>query len=239
MITFSCIIIDDEPLALTLLTACINKTSSLSLIKAYSDPVQAMKEVRALEKPVDFVFIDVEMPNLNGLVLAEQIINKVTNIVLVSGNLLYSIEGYNVNAKHFLYKPFNFEKFKTTINGIINNLAKEKPYIMVKLGSKMQIQKIYVKEIIAVEGNGNYINIHTTSGMLISYYKLSEMENDLKTFLFMKRISKSYIMSTKHIEKIDGFSILLKNNLNVSVGESYRSDFKRNIAKLFDNIAQS
>jgi DNA-binding LytR/AlgR family response regulator len=234
LITFSCIIIDDEPLALTLLTRCIDKVPNLSLIKAYSDPILASREIKALNKPVDFIFTDVEMPNLNGLTLADEIAHKATNIVLVSAHILYSIEGYNVNAKHFLYKPYTLEKMEKIVNGIINNMAKKKPYILIRLGGKLQIEKIYVDEIIAIQGNGNYINIHTINATLVSYYKLSDMENDLKLFSFMKRISKSYIISTNHIEKIKGFSIFLKNNLTVSVGESYRSDFKKNITKLFD-----
>lgn len=234
METFSCIIIDDDPLSLALLARCVDKLSSLRLIRSYTDPILALKEINELKKPVDFLFLDVEMPGLNGLELACKIADKTINIILVSAHLLYSIEGYNINAKHFLYKPFDVDKVETIINGIINNMAREKPYIMVRFGSKMQIQKIDVDTIIAVEGNGNYINILTINGTLVSYYKLSKMENDLRAFLFMIRIHKSYIVSTKHIEKIDGFSILLKNNMEINVGESYRSDFKKSIAGLFD-----
>ncbi|MGM9476839.1 LytR/AlgR family response regulator transcription factor [Pedobacter sp. GSP4] len=232
MIPFSCIIVDDEPIALKLLAGCIGKISSLNLVKAYSDPVLALQEIITSENMVDFAFIDVEMPGLNGVLLAEKIAHKANNIVLVSAHIVYAIDGYNVNAKHFLYKPFDFESFESMIGRIINNLAKEKPYIMVTLGSKMQVQRVYVDEIIAIKGNGNYINIHTINGVLVSYYKLSDMEHDLKIFLFMKRISKSYIISIKHIEKVEGFAISLKNNLNLSVGESYRSDFKKSIKKL-------
>lgn len=233
METFSCITIDDNPLALAVLTKCIGKMDCLSLVKAYSDPALALKEINELQTPIDFLFLDVEMPVLNGLSLATQIGHKATNIVLVSAHLLYSLEGYNINAKHFLYKPFDFEKFETTVKSIMHNMAKEKPYLMVKLSST-QIQRIYIDDIIAVEGNGNYIKIHTIHGVLAPYYKLVAMEHDLKAFLFMKRINKSYIISTKHIEKIDGFSISLKHNLNLSVGESYRSDFKKSMAKLLD-----
>lgn len=232
--TFSCITIDDDPLALSLMARCIDRISCISLVRTFSDPILALKEINKLQKPVDFLFLDVEMPGLNGLELAGKIAHKTTNIILVSAHLRYSIEGYNINAKHFLYKPFDIEKVEAVVKRLINNMAKEKPYIMVRLGSKVQIQKIYVDTIIAVEGNGNYINIHTINCTLVSYYKISEMENDLRAFLFMKRISKSYIVSTKHIEKIDGFTIRLKNNLEINVGESYRSDFKKSIAGFFD-----
>ena len=234
MIPFSCIIVDDEHIALALLTEYISKIPVLNLVRAYSNPILALREIQISTKQIDFAFIDVEMPNLNGLILSEEISNKVASVVLVSAHLPYSLQGYNVNAKHFLHKPFNFEKFETIVNNIIDNQAKSKPYIMMRLGGKMQIQRVYADEIVAIEGNGNYINIHTINGILVSYYKLSDMENDLKGFSFMKRISKSYIISAKHIEKIDRFSISLKNNLNISVGESYRKDFKKNMTKLFD-----
>lgn len=233
MTTFSCIIIDDEPIALKLLAGCIHKIPHLRLVKTYSSPELALQEITALKSGVDFAFIDVEMPELNGLTLTEQIAHKVNNIILVSEHLAYSLAGYDINAKHFLHKPFNFEKVEAIFKCLMNKQAKEKPYLMVKLSST-QIQRIYIDDIIAVEGNGNYIKIHTIHGVLAPYYKLVAMEHDLKAFLFMKRINKSYIISTKHIEKIDGFSISLKHNLNVSVGESYRSDFKKSMAKLLD-----
>ncbi|MDQ0968486.1 two-component system LytT family response regulator [Flavobacterium sp. W4I14] len=215
------------------MAGCISRTPYLKLIKTYTDPELALQDIIALENNIDFAFIDVKMSGLDRLAVATQIAHKVANIVLVSEHLQYAIDGYNINAKHFLCKPFNFSSFEKTVNAVINNIAKEKPYIMVKL-SCTQIRRVYVDEIIAVEGNGNYINIYTTDAVLTPYYKLVDMEHNLKAFLFMKRINKSYIISTKHIEKIDGFLISLKNGLNVSVGESYRSNFKKERLSYFD-----
>ncbi|WP_431293129.1 LytR/AlgR family response regulator transcription factor [Pedobacter sp. P26] len=237
MKTFSCIIIDDEPIALKLLAGCISKMTYLNLIKTYINTEVALQDIITLENNIDFAFIDVKISGLDRLALATQIAHKVENIVLVSANLQHAIDGYNINAKHFLYKPFDFTSFEKTVNAVIDNIAKENPYIMVKL-SCTQIRRIYVDEIIAVEGNGNYINIYTTDAVLTPYYKLVDMEFNLKAFLFIKRVNKSYIISTKYIEKIDGFLISLKNGLNVSVGESYRSNFKKARLNYFENEAK-
>jgi len=233
---FSCIIIDDDIYAVEQIVEYIALMPVLRLIKSYSDSLSALQEIKRLEKPVDFLFTDINMPGISGIELSKQIGSKIKCLVLVSGHINYAVEGYAVDAKYFLTKPFNFEKFKSITNDLIQRAFKEKPFVIIKLSGKNNIVKVYVDDIIAIEGYGNYIKIHTINEMLTPYYKLSEMENKLKEYLNFKRVSKSFIISTKHIVKINGYNITLKDCINVWVGESYKNHFSKNLMKWVEII---
>jgi len=223
--TFSCIIVDDDFFAVQQLEKYISELPFLSIVKSYTDPQQALKYIEALEKPIDFLFTDIEMPSLSGLELARKVKNKVRILVLVSGYQGYALEGYHVNARAFLTKPFNFREFENDINRLIRILNDENPFIVIRLG-KNQNTKVYINDIIAIEGNGNYINVHTMNGILVPYQKLSTLEGKLNYYRNFIRVSKSFIISVKHIEKREGYTLLLKNELLVNITESYRKGFQ-------------
>ncbi|MCX2576124.1 LytR/AlgR family response regulator transcription factor [Pedobacter sandarakinus] len=222
---FSCIVIDDDLHTIEQFVEYIGYMPELRLLKAYSNPVTALAEINKLEQRIDFLFTDVEMPQMNGLELASLIITRVNCLVLVSGHLHHAMDGYAINAKYFLHKPFNLKKFEGVIKGLISRLLPENPFIMVKLSGKNQILKLYIDDIIMIEGASNYIKIHTANKIYVPYGKMANMEKELQPYNFLIRISRSFIISSKHVEKIEGYIVRLKNNLVVSVGKSYYQSF--------------
>ncbi|PWS26501.1 hypothetical protein DHW03_17130 [Pedobacter yonginense] len=223
--TFSCIVIDDDLVAVEQLEEFILKIPMLTLKKSYTNALLALTDIQALKEPIDFLFTDIEMPELTGFELAKQVSTKIKKLVLVSGYMNYAVDGYPINARAFLHKPFDFKKFERVVFRLINEFKSENPYVFIKSG-KHSIVKMHLKDVIAVEGNGNYINIYTLDETLSIHYKLSDIEQELKPFKIFERVSKSYIISTVHIVNKKGNKILLKNGLEVLISESYREALK-------------
>ena len=111
--TLTCAIVDDEPLALNLLESYVKKTPFLSLQGKYSSAIQAMKELPA--KSVDLIFLDIQMPDLNGLEFSRMVSER-TRIVFVTAFEQYALEGYRVNALDYLLKPVSYIDFLQAAN---------------------------------------------------------------------------------------------------------------------------
>ncbi|QPH41241.1 LytR/AlgR family response regulator transcription factor [Pedobacter endophyticus] len=223
--TFSCIVVDDDLFAVEQLEEYIFKLPGLNLDHSYTNPLMALKEIEALEEPIDFLFCDIQMPNLSGLELAKLVHNKVKNLILVSAYPEYAVDGYGVDAKDFLSKPFDFPQFEHLVARVNKRIKDENPFIVVKL-SKNSFVNVNVNEIVAIEGNGNYINIHTINDFIVPYYKLSAIENDLKHDTRFKRASKSFIVSTDHIKRRSGNLLTLKKGIIVNISIPFRKDFE-------------
>lgn len=228
MITFSCIIVDDDLYVVNQLTDYILEFPGLTILKSYTSSIAALKDIEILDEPVDFLFIDIQMPGLSGLELARRVRHKIKNLVLISGYLEYALEGYNLSARDFLTKPISSTKFVSVIVRIMGQLAIENPFISIKLG-KNRITKVDTNDIIAIEGNGNYINIYTSKEVLTPYYKLSDIERELSTYNHFKRVSKSFIISTKKVKKKIGYKLLLADDRIVNISESFRKGLILNI----------
>lgn len=225
MKVFSCIIIDDDPQAVEFLAECIQLSPHLTLIKSYTDPIIAQREIAQFGKSIDILFTDVEMPGLSGLELAETINQKVNCLVLVSSHLQYALEGYNVNAQQFLSKPFDYKKFEKIMGNLMSRLKVEDDFIMIRLGGKNNALKLYLKEIIAIESASNYLKVHTLEKTYIPYGTLNAMEEELKSFADFRRISRSFIINTRFIKNINRYKILMEKGLYATVGNSYQKGF--------------
>lgn len=225
--TLSCIIVDDDLFALDQLVEYVNKIPFLRIIKTFSNPLLALHEISKLETPIDFLFTDIEMGELSGLELAKKIGDKVTCLVLVSAHLRYCIDGYDLNARYFLSKPFNFKKFEHIVIELVNRVFHHKKSIKIKLSGKFQPLKVPIEEIIMIEGAGNYIKLHTLDKTFVPYLKLGEIEKKLELYPNFQRVNKSFIININHIINIDGYTILLKKNLIAKVGRSYQKKIKQ------------
>lgn len=116
-----------------------------------------------------------------------------------------------------------------------NRLDLERPSILIKLSGKNSAVKLYIDDIILIEGASNYIKIHTKDKIYVPYSKMYAMENELRNYNIFKRISRSFIISSLHIEKVEGYHIKLKNELNVSVSKLYRPAFDSFLMELLNN----
>ena len=108
----TCLIIDDEPLAVKLIESFVAKTPELQLCGAYTDPVEALAKLK--ESPVDLLFLDIQMPDIDGLELSK-IVAEPTRVIFTTAFREYAFEGFEVNALDFLLKPIRFSKFSQSV----------------------------------------------------------------------------------------------------------------------------
>src|SRR6195952_310081 len=159
-----CLIVDDEPLALHILEDYISKIPFLQLVKATTNPIEALTLVQ--EKLVDLVFLDVQMPELTGIQFL-RIANGKAKVILTTAFPQYALEGYELDIIDYLLKPFALSRFlkavqkakdyhemKTRTSGTLQS-----SYIFIK--SDKRIEKIELNDIIYAESTGNYVSIHT------------------------------------------------------------------------------
>ena len=227
----TCIAIDDEPLALKLLENFIRHSDDLELLASFNSSQSA--QLFLLENQVDCIFLDIEMPELNGIDFVKSLSgnNVKTSIVFVSAYSNYAIEGFKVSATDFLLKPYSFEDFERTISKIkhqknLENLLKQNDDIFIKIDAKQV--KIKLSSILYIESMKDYLKIYSEEKELpyIPLMTLKKMKENLpENFI---QINRSHIVN---FNKVTSFG---KNNLIIgkkefNLSEKYKSDFEKYI----------
>jgi two-component system, LytTR family, response regulator len=230
----TCITLDDEPLALELLTDYISKTPYLRLVHSNTSAIAALQYLQ--NNKADLLFLDIQMPELTGLQVMKIIQNN-CRVILTTAYSEYALDGYEHNVIDYLLKPISFDRFyaaaekariifaKATDVIITNNTAPN--YIFVKTDSRLV--KVDIDDILLVEGMKDYIAIHTKQDKLITLQSLRSMEDSLPAQQFM-RIHKSFIIALNKIESIERNRIFIKNEV-VPIGDTYRELFFKIIEK--------
>lgn len=223
----TCAIVDDEPLALDLLESYVNKTPFLTLTGKYSSAVQAMKELP--EHPADLLFLDIQMPELNGLEYSKMV-EPNTRIVFTTAFGQYALDGYKVNALDYLLKPISYVDFLQAANKavqwfeLLQQPREEIQSIFVK--SDYKLVQIELSKILYIEGLKDYIKIYEedTPKPILSLMSMKAMEELLPASRFM-RIHRSYIVQKDKIRIIDRGRIVFGKNY-IPISDSYKQAFQ-------------
>ncbi len=229
-----CAIVDDEPLALELLKSYVKKTPVLELNGAYSSAIEAMKMLP--DNPVDLLFLDIQMPELNGLEFSHMVPED-TRIVFTTAFGQYALDGYKVNALDYLLKPISYTDFLQSVNKAVqwfdrkrgtDNEPTDKPdFIYVK--SDYKLIQISLKDILYIEGLKDYVKIHLEgeSRPILSLTSLKALEEKLPTDRFI-RVHRSYIVQKQKIKVIDKARIVFGKEY-IPVSESYKQELQNYI----------
>ena len=234
--TLNCAIVDDEPLALNLLESYVNKTPFLHLAGKYSSAVQAMKELPG--KQVDLLFLDIQMPELNGLEFSKMVDQR-TRIIFTTAFGQYDIDGYKVNELEYLLKPISYVDFLQAANKavqwfeLLQRPKEEIDSIFVK--SEYKLVQIELKNILYVEGLKDYIKIYEEgeSKPILSLMSMKAMEELLPPSRFM-RVHRSYIVQKDKIRVIDRGRIVFGKNY-IPISDSYKQTFQEFLDKRSGN----
>ena len=223
----TCAIVDDEPLALDLLESYVNKTPFLTLKGKYSSAVQAMKELP--DKQVDLLFLDIQMPELNGLEFSKMV-DTHTRIVFSTAFEQYAIDGYKVNALDYLLKPISYVDFLQAANKavqwfeLLQQPKEEIESIFVK--SDYKLVQIELDKILYVEGLKDYVKIYVENEPhpILSLMSLKSLEDVLPSDRFI-RVHRSFIVQTDKIKIIERNRIVFGKQY-IPISDSYKSNFQ-------------
>ena len=210
-----CMAIDDEPLALELLEDNISKVPYLELVSSCSNPLEAMKLLQ--EKPVDLIFLDIQMPGLTGLQFIQSLSNR-PQFILITAYEKYALDGFNLDVTDYLVKPVSFDRFLKACNKAWDlHQLKNKPresgaaapdYFFVNVD--YSLLKLSFADILYIEGLKDYIKIHLKSSQkpVVTRMSMKTIEEELPAHLFI-RIHKSYIVSIASITAIRKNSVFI------------------------------
>jgi two-component system, LytTR family, response regulator len=231
-----CIAIDDEELALELLVDNISKVPFLQLVAGCNNPLEALRIMQ--EQEVDLVFIDIQMPGLNGLQFIQSSPQQCM-FILITAYEKYALEGYNLKVVDYLLKPVELNRFIQACNKANELfLLKQKPkqesiqqdYFFVNV--EYSLQKVDKSDITWIEGLKDYIKIHLKSSPkpIITRMSLKAVEEQLPTHLFV-RIHKSFIVAVAAISSIRKSSVFIQE-MELPISDHFRE-------KLFAVIGRS
>lgn len=226
------IAIDDEPLALQLVSSYIGKTPSLELAGVFDNPIDAREFLE--ENEVDLIFLDIEMPDLNGIEFTRLLENR-PKIVFTTAYEKYALQGFKLEAVDYLLKPFGYEEFLKAVEKVKKLIGYERSaqkeevsanneFLFLK--SEYKIRRINFNDIVYIEGLKDYIKVHlhNQDKPILSLSSMKSIESKLPESKFM-RVHRSYIVNLERIETIDRSRIVF-GKVYIPVSEQYKDAFQ-------------
>jgi two-component system LytT family response regulator len=244
-----CIAIDDEPLALRQVKSYISKIPTLELVAACSNAAEAQAVLDA--ESVDLLFVDINMPDINGIDFVRGLENP-PMVIFTTAYSEYAIEGFRLDAVDYLLKPFAFSEFNKAVDkacslfeliklrdgktagveyeAVAPETETDEDYISVKADYKVTL--VRHADIIYLESVGEYVRLHLTNGSTITtLFRLKNMESLLPERKFM-RIHRSYIINLSHLTSFTRGKVYLSCGDDLPVGANYREAFREYAERL-------
>lgn len=225
----SCIIIDDEYLAIKLLEEYTNRHERITLQQTFKDPRLALQHLR--EKGADLLLLDIQMPFLNGFELLSQLTDPPL-VVFTTARHDFAVQAFELDVVDYLVKPIAWERFDKAINRaaefqeyrriMAGKEQNNKNYLMVRSGYR--IVRIDHASILFIEGLNEYVKVYTSDKVHVTLAALKDLSETLPANDFV-RIHKSYIVSIPHIVSWTTQSVTLKSNKQLPIGRVYKEGF--------------
>jgi len=236
-LSLKCCVIDDEPLARDLICKFVEKTPFLILVKSFASASEAIKCL--IEDQIDLIFLDIQMPELNGLELA-RIIPPSCRIVFVTAFEKYAIEGFRTNAIDYLLKPVSYAEFVTAANKALQwaemkakaetaTKPSENRHIIVK--SEYRLIQIDTSKILYIEGLKDYVKIYLENApkCILSLMNMKTIEQYLPSGQFC-RVHRSFIVQMSKINIIERNRIVFGDKY-IPISETYKDMFSDYLKK--------
>ena len=230
MKTLNALIIDDEPLAHDVLLTYCQNIPFIKIVKQCYSTTEAIEYLQGHK--VELLFLDINMPLLNGLDLLKVVKTK-PQVIITSAYQEYALESYELSVTDYLLKPFSFERFLKACNKVSKQLMLEEQASpqertnennCILLNFDRHQVNLPLNDICCLEAYGNYVKVWHSGKCQLTANTLSKFESLLPEQMFV-RIHKSYIINLNHIASIRNTKITLKNGELVSIGKSYKKRF--------------
>jgi DNA-binding LytR/AlgR family response regulator len=235
MSPITCIIVDDEPLALDLIEGYVSRTPFLALKARCSNAYEAIEAITAHK--VDLIFLDIQMPGMNGVSLSRTITGD-KRIIFTTAFEQYAMEGYKVDALDFLLKPFSYEEFLKAANKAkswfellrksSDSVSAPQEHIFVR--SEFRQIKVRLRDILYIEGLKDYVRFHLAEGdPVMSLMSLKSLEEDILPPARFMRIHRSYIISLDRIDYVERNQVVI-GDMRITIGEPFSDAFRQYLA---------
>jgi len=217
---YTCIIIEDEPLALEKTKVFVNKVPFLQLSATFDNALNGLAYLK--NNKVDVLFLDINMDELSGIELLES--SKINSqVIITTAYQEYALKGYELQITDYLLKPFTFNRFLQAVNKAQENLSqriadKQLDFIFVK--TENRLEKITINDILYIEGMRDYLRIHTVNKKIMTLQSFNELEQLLPPHLVC-RVHKSYMVAVNKIESIERSEIKI-GNVIIPVSVTYK-----------------
>jgi len=226
---YTCLIIDDEPLAIKVIQEHLNNFSEqFECVGKYTKPIEAIPQLNT--GGVDILFLDINMPSISGIEFLKAMPHQ-PYVIFTTAYREYAVDAFDLNALDYLVKPISTGRFLKAINKFLSleqiHLSKSKEIIHIKANKKNY--NIPAENILYIEGVDNYIKIKTTTTSLICYESLSGMEKNLSAEIFI-RIHRSFIINVNHIDHYTSSYIKLDDR-HFTIGRNYKEQVLSKLVK--------
>ena len=230
--TVNCLIIDDEPLAINVIKNHIKEIDNLNVIDTFNSAIDALSFMKS--NTVDLLFLDINMPLLDGLDFIKSL-DKKPMIIITTAYSEYAIKTYELEVLDYLMKPISFPRFLKAVNRAFKELNSnltsnigiaKRAHIFIKVDKK-KMQKIYLDEILIIESLRDYLKIKTITNKYIIHSTLSSFTEKLPSNNFI-RIHRSFTIAIDKIEAVQGNSVEI-DGVKYVIGRSYIEHVKNKI----------
>ncbi|MVM30299.1 response regulator [Spirosoma sp. HMF4905] len=234
MKTVSCLIVDDEPIAREIIQTYCNHLPILTVVASCDNAIAAKAELQ--KQPVDILFLDINMPILNGISFLKTLKNQ-PQVIFTTAYKEYAIDAFDLSACDYLLKPFSLERFIVAVDKALERLQASSPQIQIANSEKPEaytfiktdgkIYKLLHEDLLFAEANGNYTKISTSQNTLMPSMTFSSFVNLLPKNLFL-RVHRSFIVNKSKITHIEGNRIFI-DKTEIPIGSNYREEFLREL----------
>jgi DNA-binding LytR/AlgR family response regulator len=219
-----CLIIDDEPIAIRVIVSYIEKLEDFEISDTFTNALNALNELH--NQPVDLLFLDIQMPGINGMEFFRSIKHP-PKVIFTTAFRNYAADAFDLDALDYLVKPIPFDRFLKAINKFLeqrsietnqDNIDKSNKFIIVKSNKKNH--KINIEDILYIESLDDFIKIHLHQITLICYLRLSVIEKQINNPAFI-RVHRSFLINSIHVSVFTHYQVEIAGK-NIPVGRKYR-----------------
>ncbi len=223
--TFTCLLVEDEPLSQEILEDYINDCPHLLLKGICSDAIKA--NAILLDEKIDLLFLDINMPKINGIEWIKSV-NERPEVIFTTAYPEYAVEGFDLNALDYLLKPFSFNRFLKAVNKFMSlqkSSLVDDSTITVKSNKKTYFLK--TSDVNYIESDGDYLKLYRDEDCIVIHETLKGFQTKLPDSEFL-RVHRSFIINIRKIDYLEGNQVCITQKM-IPVANTYREDLKKMI----------
>ncbi|MDO4462659.1 MAG: LytTR family DNA-binding domain-containing protein [Bacteroidia bacterium] len=250
---FNCIVIDDDPFVTTILKNFCDKCEVVNCVGKFSNGAEALRFLKE-NNDIDIIFLDVEMPVMNGIDFMKCVRHTGAQVVVCSSKPDYAVETYEYDVCDYLMKPIKYERFLRSVEKVALERDKIKKWISVSSGEYVKASddiqdvedvwikdtmghalKVKVEEVVYIEAMENYMSLHTVSKQHTVHMTMKAIIDLFSATTDIMRIHKSYAVNIRNVSSIQDGNVIIQtmgNRVQIPIGRTYMKDLRERINKL-------